>query len=662
MKLQGAVTAWSFNSHVLFQLLLFCFLLIEVPAQSAGSHNVSFRPAFHVMPEAMWMNDPNGPVYYLGVYHLFFQLNPYQPVWGNMSWGHVTSSDLVYWEHQPVALVPDQSYDSYGVFSGSITLVKGVPVASYTCVDSSEKQRQCLAFPTNSSDKFLRSWTKSKFNPVIAQPPKGAGYQSFRDPTEAWRDSQENWVFAVGTSFYSNPSVVIYSTSNYSNFTTLTNFTQLSASFYKTPASNSTGTIFECPDFYPVPAALSSKTLTASPPAPTVLNCTSNKEQSLYVLKFSTIPSRQDLYILGQYNSSNNTFQPVSPFNEAALYDAGNFYASKRFWDPQHQRQVLFGWANEEDSAAEAAARGWQGVQTLPRVVEYDVETNRLLFSPLPELQALRRGTGENLNMSFPSNTTNDSVFNLTGNQLEIIANFQLSDCLPSVVEEGGNFGVDMLRTRDGTKRTRIQAYLSSNTSVLSETHVRGPTYRLLNFPVKSKVFNVSQERLYINACRNFCYKERSYCKAWTVSRIRDSESSWKRSLCQLKSSVSGFVHSASSTSGVIVDSEMVGWVLVNRSASSTSGSSSAVGASFPLKLNDTSVELHIFLDHSMLEVYVQGGRLAITTRLYVNDSEANHASIWTDGNQGVVSGVQATIWSLGSIWTNSSKHPRVLH
>jgi fructan beta-fructosidase len=86
--------------------------LTKLPAQYAEL----YRPQFHFSPSANWMNDPNGMVYFEGEYHLFYQYYPDSTVWGPMHWGHAVSTDLVKWEHLPIALYPD----SLGyIFSGS---------------------------------------------------------------------------------------------------------------------------------------------------------------------------------------------------------------------------------------------------------------------------------------------------------------------------------------------------------------------------------------------------------------------------------------------------------------------------------------------------------------------------------------------------------------
>ncbi|CAF5193806.1 unnamed protein product, partial [Rotaria magnacalcarata] len=116
------------------------------------------RPQYHLMPVKNWLNDPNGPVYFNGYYHMFFQYNPNAAVWGDMHWAHSYSKDMVHWIHLPIALAPDQPYDTNGIFTGSITIVDGIPIIIYTGITHDNQQVQCQAQPANISDPTLTTW------------------------------------------------------------------------------------------------------------------------------------------------------------------------------------------------------------------------------------------------------------------------------------------------------------------------------------------------------------------------------------------------------------------------------------------------------------------------------------------------------------------------
>src|SRR5438477_11410669 len=92
--------------------------------QARSKYREQYRPQFHFSPEANWINDPNGLIYYYGEYHLFYQYHPRSTVWGPMHWGHAVSRDLVHWTHLPIPLYPDKIGE---IWSGSAVVDSAIP-------------------------------------------------------------------------------------------------------------------------------------------------------------------------------------------------------------------------------------------------------------------------------------------------------------------------------------------------------------------------------------------------------------------------------------------------------------------------------------------------------------------------------------------------------
>ncbi|MFF4781478.1 GH32 C-terminal domain-containing protein [Streptomyces griseorubiginosus] len=216
-------------------------LIVASPASAAPLHQEPYRPQFHFTPAQNWMNDPNGLIYYKGRYHLFFQYNPSGDTWGNMSWGHAVSTDLVHWKELPVAIPQDADEM---VFSGSVVLdrnnttgfgtAKNPPlVAVYTSlVKSNGVQRQSLAYSTDGGT----TWTKYSGNPVL-----DLGSTEFRDPKVFWYAPTRSWLMAVALS--DQHRISFYNSADLKHWSHLSDFGPAGA----------TGGVWECPDLFPLP-------------------------------------------------------------------------------------------------------------------------------------------------------------------------------------------------------------------------------------------------------------------------------------------------------------------------------------------------------------------------------------------------------------------------
>ncbi|MFI6359813.1 GH32 C-terminal domain-containing protein [Streptomyces sp. NPDC050743] len=209
-------------------------------AADTPPYSETYRPQFHFTPEKNWMNDPNGLVYYKGEYHLFYQYNPNGNSWGDMSWGHAVSTDLVHWKQLPLALPYD---DKEMVFSGSAVVdwnnttgfgTKENPpmVAIYTSYHKDTGvQAQSIAYSTDRG----RTWTKYQGNPVL-----DIGSREFRDPKVQWYAPTKSWLMTVSLS--TEHKVRFYSSKNLKDWQPLSEFGPAGA----------TGGVWECPDLFPL--------------------------------------------------------------------------------------------------------------------------------------------------------------------------------------------------------------------------------------------------------------------------------------------------------------------------------------------------------------------------------------------------------------------------
>lgn len=328
------------------------------------------RPQYHLLPAHNWMNDPNGPIFFRGRYHMFHQYNPQAAVWGNMNWGHATSADMIHWKHEPIALFPTaDGPDRDGVFSGSAVLDNGKPTVIYTGVapPTSEypatlrdgahtwRESQCLAV---AADDDLRVW-KKRAEPVIPAPPAGLDVTGFRDPC-LWRED-DKWMLILGSGFQSRGgAILLYSSPDLRQWTYLHPLIEGVRATEKKVNPVDTGEMWECPDFFPLGGK--------------------------HVLLISTMGKVR--WKVGTYAKQRFVAE------KEGVVDWGAYYAAKTMLDAEGNR-ILWGWITETRTDAELIAAGWAGAMSLPRVLSLNSD-NELEMKVSPAAQRLR-GAPNNL-------------------------------------------------------------------------------------------------------------------------------------------------------------------------------------------------------------------------------------------------------------------------
>ncbi|KAL3134801.1 hypothetical protein ABBQ32_007784 [Trebouxia sp. C0010 RCD-2024] len=441
------------------------------------------HPQFHITPQFGWMNDPNGMFQHGALYHVFFQYNPAAAVWGAPAWGHVVSSDLAHWQRLPVALQPDTVYDDDGVFSGSVTVVDGTPILLYTGVTNFTElgyyyQTQALATPSplapSDPDPLLMHWTKAPQNPIVPAVPPGGTHRQFRDPTSMWQQDGL-WYTAIGGQLDCSGTAMMFSSpSGFLNWTyvgLLASQVGSDSSAKCLPAANGEGCdqagagcrSWECPDFFTVQGLV-----------------------GRYALKWSDqvtgrSPFGVDWYVLGDAPTSYDASGASS--NSAGLFtantqgvayapralDYGAVYASKSF-KLDDGRQLMMSWVLETSvgcteqctkGTAFTNASGWQGVQTIPRVVTYDAALDELVFYPIVEVEQLRQETLYQGNITLDqahdsyaipfTNSSND------GRQLDIVLKITLQPAPPAAAPGSTSaFETGIILTHDSLTSTSV--------------------------------------------------------------------------------------------------------------------------------------------------------------------------------------------------------------
>ncbi|HFI0255858.1 TPA: glycoside hydrolase family 32 protein [Streptococcus suis] len=311
--------------------------------ENASKVDNIFKPHKHFSAPIGWINDPNGFVYFRGEYHLFYQFNPYESVWGPMHWGHAKSKDLINWEYLPVALAPDKDYDKDGCFSGSAIVKDGTLWLMYTGhivhEDGTVSQVQNMAFSTDGVH-----FEKIKQNPVATaeELPEEVIANDFRDPKIFEKDGR--YYSVVATKHKDGVGcIVLLGSDNLLDW-------QFESIFLK--GESHQGHVWECPDYFVVDGQ---EYLIVSP-------MRYQKEDNDFVNINSNI------FVHGHVDWDKKIFIADS-FKE--IDHGHDFYAAQTTEGPEGER-VMIAWMHTwgRKLVTNELGHQWFGQMTLPRILK----------------------------------------------------------------------------------------------------------------------------------------------------------------------------------------------------------------------------------------------------------------------------------------------------
>lgn len=346
-----------------------CWKELKLSGSFDMANKESFRPVYHHTPAYGWMNDPNGMFYKDGLYHLYFQYNPYGSVWGNMHWGHSTSTDLMHWKFEGCAIVPD----AWGaIFSGSCVVDhentagfgKEAVVAFYTSAKSTpwgDIQMQSMAYSLDNGKTF----TKYEGNPILTSSEK-----DFRDPKVFWYAPGKHWVMILAVGQH----MEIYSSVNLKEWKKESEFGAMQGAH---------GGVWECPDLVEI-------SVEGTREKKWVLICNLNPG--------GPFGGSAAQYFVGSFDGKK--FVNESP-TQAKWMDWGkDNYATVTWNNAPDGRCIALGWMSNWQYANNVPTRQYRSANTLARDLTLYREGQELYLKSTPSVE-VKKARGKKV--SIPS-------------------------------------------------------------------------------------------------------------------------------------------------------------------------------------------------------------------------------------------------------------------
>lgn len=346
-----------------------CWKELKMSDSFDMTNKEKFRPVYHHTPAYGWMNDPNGMFYKDGVYHLYFQYNPYGSVWGNMHWGHSTSTDLMHWKFEGCTIVPD----AWGaIFSGSCVVDhentagfgKEAVVAFYTSAKSTpwgDVQSQSMAYSLDNGKTFV----KYEGNPILTSSEK-----DFRDPKVFWYAPGKHWVMILAVGQH----MEIYSSVNLKEWKKESEFGAMQGAH---------GGVWECPDLVEIPVE-------GTREKKWVLICNLNPG--------GPFGGSAAQYFVGSFDGKK--FVNESPTQTKWMDWGKDNYATVTWNNAPDGRCIALGWMSNWQYANNVPTRQYRSANTLARDLTLYREGQELYLKSTPSVE-VKKARGKKV--SIPS-------------------------------------------------------------------------------------------------------------------------------------------------------------------------------------------------------------------------------------------------------------------
>lgn len=419
-----------------------CWKNMQLSDTFDTANREKYRPVYHHTPAWGWMNDPNGMFYKDGVWHLYFQYNPYGSQWENMTWGHSTSTDLIHWTFQSTPI----EADAWGtIFSGSAVVDhnntsgfgKGAVVAMYT--SAGENQTQSIAYSNDNGQTF----TKYDGNPVLT-----SNTPDYRDPHVFWNEDIKRWNMIMAEGQHMD----IYSSADLKEW-------KLESQFGAEYGNH--GGVWECPDLMKMKVR--------------------GTDQYKWMLLCNINPGgpfggSATQYFVGQFDGHKFTCESAPEVTKWMDYGKDH-YATVTFDNAPDGRRVAMAWMSNWQYANQVPTMQFRSANSVPRdldLYEYQGQTY-CGVTPSPELAAAR-----------PKKATKtlteacEMVVTLKGNATITLANDKGEQVVMTYDEKSRTFAMD--RTKSGQKE------FSDDFAALTVAPVHGKMSQLRLFIDRSSI------------------------------------------------------------------------------------------------------------------------------------------------------------------------------